>query len=91
MAIDNEAPIPANQIISDQAQSNEHLESAAINPGHTLSFELECIRPDFCYGTVVVPTQMVDDFYHEDNHCARGNVSQGAWVFLNPIVEKKSW
>ena len=30
-----------------------------------LSFEVECIRPDFCYATITVPQSLVDIIYHE--------------------------
>ncbi len=62
MAI-NEA-IAANKILSDQESVQDNSESPSSCP-HRLSFELECTRPDFCYGTVIVPAVMVDALYHE--------------------------
>src|SRR5574342_154370 len=32
---------------------------------YTLSFELECIRPDFCYATITIPPAIVQALYHE--------------------------
>lgn len=64
MALNNEAPITANQTTSDTTQAHE--QSSLSQSSHPqLSFEFECIRPDFCYGTVVVPAAIVDEFYHE--------------------------
>lgn len=62
MALDNEASVTANQTSTDNSQS-EHSHPSSTH--QHLSFEFECIRPDFCYGTVVIPAVMVDAFYHE--------------------------
>ena len=64
MVLTNEAITTANQTISDQETSQETAESTITSP-YQLSFELECTRPDFCYGTVIVPAAMVDELYHK--------------------------
>ena len=34
-------------------------------PSHQLSFEIESLRPDFCYASIIVPAGAVDAIYHE--------------------------
>ena len=64
MATNNEATVTANQIVSEQENTQETSESSSVCR-HQLSFEFECMRPDFCYATVIVPAAMVDELYHE--------------------------
>ncbi len=59
----NEATITADQTISEIESSDISSEITPSN--YQLSFELEYTRPDFCYGTIIIPTVMVDALYHE--------------------------
>ena len=54
----NEATI-TSQELSDQETSTEDIIS------HSLSFALECIRPEFCYATILIPSSLVNILYHE--------------------------
>ncbi len=58
----NEAPVATSAVINDQTNEQSHESS---EPVHELSFKLECIRPNFCYGTVTVPAHTVKILYHE--------------------------
>ena len=60
----NEATITANQLTSEQDQTESASTAASSLATYQFSFELECIRPDFCYGTIVVPADLVDLLYH---------------------------
>ena len=59
----NEATIAANLSVSDQKENDTQSHSIPLSA--QFSFELECTRPDFCYGTIIVPTNVVDTLYHE--------------------------
>lgn len=48
-----------------QQELTEKETSSSTPSTHTLSFELECIRPDFCYATVIIPSTIVQALYHE--------------------------
>ncbi len=55
----NEAVVAPEQTVSEQESQSE------LSIHEPLSFELECIRPDFCYAIIVVPASLVDVLYHE--------------------------
>lgn len=58
----NEATLTATQSISEPEATDT---SSAETIQEHLSFDLECARPDFCYGTVTVPAHIVDTLFHE--------------------------
>ena len=53
----NEATLAYKELDSQDVEST--------SSSHELSFELECVRPDFCYATIIVPSLMVKILYHE--------------------------
>lgn len=57
----NEADItPA--VVSREQQDNSL--SGSVDALHRFSFHLECIRPNFCYASVTVPTEIIATLYH---------------------------
>ena len=52
----NEAAVSANAVISESTENSSEA-STQSNEKHIyqFSFELECTRPDFCYGTIIIP------------------------------------
>lgn len=66
----NEESVFDTQVLEEQELSTadtKHIvcDAQTSTPSSSLAFEIEYLRPDYCYACVIVPKQMVDVIYHE--------------------------